>query len=111
MIAYCGLDCAKCDGYLATQSGNKKEMEDVAKKWSVQFEADVKPEHILCDGCKAQGRKSYYCGSLCEIRKCASDKKFDTCIECVDYACAKLNMVLDHAPDAKSNLEKLKKTF
>lgn len=107
-IAFCGLNCAKCIGFIATQSGNKKELDKVAKEWSVQFNADIKPEHVLCDGCKSAGRKSYHCGNLCKIRRCCIGKKIDTCIECGKYPCGDISFVLDNAPDAKDNLEKLK---
>jgi hypothetical protein len=31
MIAYCGLDCSKCEGYLATQANDTKQIARVAK--------------------------------------------------------------------------------
>ncbi|MDD5504585.1 MAG: DUF3795 domain-containing protein [Candidatus Omnitrophica bacterium] len=109
MIAYCGLDCSKCIGFLATQSCDAGKIAEAAKAWSVQFKADVKPEHVLCDGCKEGGRKSYYCGNLCKITKCCRAKKIETCAECKDYSCADLNFVLEHSVEAKNNLEQLKK--
>jgi hypothetical protein len=108
MIAYCGLDCSKCEGYLATQANDAKQIAKVAKIWSVKFHSDIKPEHVICDGCKAEGRKSFYCGNLCKIRKCCSGKKYGTCIECADFACSDVKFVLDNAPEAKANLGKLK---
>jgi hypothetical protein len=108
MIAYCGLDCSKCIGYLATKSGSKEALDDVAKKWSVQFEADITAEHVVCDGCKGSERKSYHCGNLCKIRKCCIGKDLQSCIECKEYPCSDLGFVLDNAPDAKNNLEKLR---
>jgi hypothetical protein len=109
MMGYCGIDCSKCIGFLATQSGDVKKIADVAKEWSIQFNSDVKPEHVFCDGCKSLKRKSFYCGNLCKIRKCAVEKKFNTCAECGEYPCANLNFVLEHAPEAKNNLEQLRK--
>jgi len=35
MIAYCGLDCSKCEGYLATQANDPGQIAKVAKIWSV----------------------------------------------------------------------------
>jgi len=109
MIAYCGLDCLKCEGYLATQANDDKQIAGVARKWSKLFHADVKPEHVICDGCKAEGRKSFHCANLCNIRKCCVDKKYGSCIECPDFACSDLKFVLDHAPEAKENLDKLRR--
>lgn len=107
MIAYCGLDCSKCIGYLATQSGDDKQLASVARQWSKQFNADVKPEHILCDGCKAGKRKSYHCANLCNISKCCVEKKYDFCSECNVFPCSDEEFILNNAPESKSNLAKL----
>ncbi len=109
MIAYCGLDCSKCIGYLATQSGDKDQITEVAKKWSKQFKADVKPEHVICDGCKSEKRKSFHCTNLCNIRKCCIERKYDSCIECNEFACSHLAFILNNAPEAKENLTNLKR--
>lgn len=105
MIAYCGLDCSKCIGYLATQSGNKEQIAEVAGTWSKQFHADIKPEHVICDGCKSEKRKPFHCTNLCKIRKCCIEKKYNSCIECHDYACNDLEFILNNAPEAKENLK------
>lgn len=108
MIAYCGLDCSKCIGYVATQSGDNKQLAEVAKQWSKQFKADVKPEHVICDGCRTEKRKSYHCANLCNIRKCCINKNYDSCIECADFACSDVKFILNSVPEAKENLEKIK---
>ena len=109
MIAYCGLDCSKCEGYLATQANDEKQIAEVAEKWSKQFQADIKSEHVICDGCKEEKRKSFHCADLCKIRKCCIEKEYASCIECDDFACNDLKFILDNAPEAKENLEKLKR--
>ena len=38
MIAVCGLDCAKCEAYLATQANDEAAKERVAAKWRAQYE-------------------------------------------------------------------------
>jgi len=37
MIAYCGMNCSKCDGYLATQADSDEKRKDVAEKWTAQY--------------------------------------------------------------------------
>ena len=105
MIAYCGIDCAQCEGYLATQANDQKQIAAVAQKWSVQFKANVLPEHVLCDGCKATGRKSYHCAHLCEIKKCCVSKKIQSCIVCDDFPCEHESFIINNVPNAKENLQ------
>ncbi len=52
MIAYCGLDCEKCDAYLATINDDQALREKTAKLWAELNNAPVLPEHINCEGCR-----------------------------------------------------------
>ena len=61
MIAYCGINCLKCKSYIATQSGNPEELAKVAAELSEIYQADVKPDYVICDGCKVDKRHSYFC--------------------------------------------------
>ena len=108
MIAFCGIDCSKCDSYLATQSGKYEELVKVAKKLSKLYRADVKPEYVVCDGCKELKRHSFYCTNSCKMRKCCIEKAYNSCIECVDFPCKELQFELDNSPEAIDNLKKLK---
>ena len=49
MIGYCGLDCEKCDAYLATIHGDQALREKTAKLWAKLNNAPILPEHINCD--------------------------------------------------------------
>ncbi len=109
MIAYCGLDCSICDGYRATQANDDEQLAKVAKIWSKQFHADIKPEHVICDGCKDGKRKSFHCENTCKIRTCCINHEYNSCIECNDFPCTDLEFILNNAPDAKNNLEQLRR--
>jgi hypothetical protein len=109
MIACCGLDCRKCDAYIATQNDDQALREKTAKLWSELNHAPILPEHINCDGCRANGRKTVYCESLCAIRQCAMKKGVNTCGECAEIdVCPTLCAVTANNPEALKNLQREK---
>jgi len=110
IIAYCGLNCAGCPAFVATQSGDPAALERVAAEWRVAFNApEMTAESIICDGCLASidGRLAGYC-SMCEIRACAIERGVVNCAFCDDFGCAKLEGFLTQAPDARATLEQLR---
>ena len=74
MIAYCCLECDKCDVYIATQSNNDEVRAKVAKEWKMEA------EKLYCDGCKSD-RALYNC----EAKKCAVSRNVSTCAHCDDF--------------------------
>lgn len=110
MIAYCGLNCAKCPAYVATKSGDPAALERVAAEWRAAFNApEITAASIVCDGCLAtiDGRLSGYCGT-CAIRACAIERGVVNCAACAEYGCEKLEGFLTHAPEARTTLERLR---
>ncbi len=108
MIAYCGMNCSKCEGYSATQENNDTKREEVAKKWSAQYKSDIKPEQINCNGCKSDGIKFFFTESICEIRKCNIEKSTPHCAACSMYKCEKLEKFIELAPQVSNALEALR---
>lgn len=106
MIGYCGLDCEKCDAYLATVNNDQVSREKTAELWTELNNAPILPEHINCEGCRMNGAKTVFCDSLCGIRKCALEKGVFTC---GDYSeleiCSIIQVILKNNP---STLERLK---
>lgn len=74
MIGYCGLDCEKCDAYLATINDDQALREKTAKLWAELNQAPILPEHIHCQGCRVDGVKTIFCDKLCAVRQCALKK-------------------------------------
>ncbi len=111
MIAFCGLDCGACPGYIATKNDDNEARAKIAEQWSNEFKSEFKIEDINCDGCTDMaGRHIGYCAQ-CAIRKCASAKGVENCAYCPDYACETAEGFFKMAPQAKANLEEIRKTL
>ena len=107
LIAYCGLDCEKCDAYIATKNNDDQLREKTAQFWSELNNTTILPEQINCDGCRADGVKAAFCDMFCNIRKCAVDSEVTTCGECPTMEeCQLLAMITANNPDAYKNLKK-----
>ena len=106
MIAYCGLDCEKCDAYIATKNNDQALREKTAKLWSELNNVTILPEHINCEGCRTNGVKTYYCDTLCAIRQCAMKKSVSTCGDCTQMEqCEKVAVVIGNNAEALENLK------
>ena len=106
MIGYCGLDCEKCDAYLATINNDHALREKTAKLWAALNNATIMPEHINCEGCRMNGAKTVFCDSLCEIRKCALEKGVSTCGDCSEVeTCSTVGAIISNNPAALENLK------
>ena len=106
MIGYCGLDCKTCDAYLATVNDDQALRDKTAKLWAELNQAPILPEHINCEGCRVDGKKTVYCDSLCPIRQCALKKTATTCGGCPDMEkCQTVGMVISNNPAALKNLK------
>ena len=104
LIAICGLDCEKCDAYIATKNNDQALRVKTAKLWAELNNAPILPEHINCEGCRMDGRKTVFCDRLCLIRQCALSKGFETCGECQEKdTCPKVGVIWQNNPQAKEN--------
>ena len=109
LLAACGLDCAQCESYQATQSNDLLALEAVVEKWTQEYHATgLSVENIQCDGCMTAGRKVEHC-SECKIRLCAIERGFVNCAVCPEYACEQLTAFFQMAPQAQVNLEAFRK--
>ena len=101
MIAYCGLDCEKCDAYIATINDDQELRKKTAKLWAELNNAPILPEDINCQGCRVDGVKTVFCDNICSIRKCALKKGVTTCGECSDLdRCSTVGSFLKNNPSA-----------
>ncbi len=106
LIAYCGLDCEKCDARRATLDNDNALREKVARLWSELNGVAITPEMINCEGCRLDGVKTPFCDSLCPIRQCALVKGCETCGDCPCMnGCETVSMVFSNNDDALGNLK------
>ena len=104
-IACCGLDCEQCDAYIATLHDDQALREKTAKLWAELNHAPILPEHIHCQGCRADGVKTVFCEQLCAVRRCARQRGVDTCGDCPEVeTCPTVGAIFANAPQAKKNL-------
>ena len=108
MTSMCGLNCSDCDAFIATQNNDDEKRAEVAKTWSEQYKAEIKPEDINCDGCISDSDRHFMHCQICEIRKCGKEKDIMNCAHCNEYACEKLEEFFKMVPDAKTNLDMIK---
>ena len=105
LIAYCGLDCGKCEARRATLDDDDALRGKVAKEWSELNGVEITPEMINCVGCRIEGAKTPFCDSLCPIRQCAMGRGVETCGSCADLdSCGKIRMITDNNDEALNNL-------
>ena len=103
LIAYCGLDCAECDAYLAMKNNDQALREKTAAEWSKVHNSNITPEMINCVSCKGNGVK-HRC-SECEIYKCASVKNIENCGFCDGFkTCKIINDHIAEVPFVAKNL-------
>jgi hypothetical protein len=109
IIAYCGLECGKCEAFLATQKNDRVELERVAQKWS-EGNTKLTAEDVTCDGCFGK-RVSKYARSGCLIRACGVEKKVKNCAYCGEYKCEKIAKFLQNSPTAAERLDTIRRSW
>jgi hypothetical protein len=104
IIAYCGINCAGCNAYLATKNDDRGLREKTAAEWTKAYDFKFTPDMINCTSCTGSGIKVGHC-SQCEIRRCAVEKKVKNCGACKEFeTCKTINDFLPLVPDARGNL-------
>ena len=108
LIACCGLNCEKCDAYIATINNSDELRKQTAEKWGQMFNAPgIKIESINCMGCRGEGVLFAHCHE-CKIRTCVGSQGFETCAECSSLGtCKLLEPIQQYSPEALDNLKKL----
>ena len=110
LIGYCGIDCKKCDAYIATINDDRALREETAKKWSKLNNTTILSKQINCEGCRINWKKTIFCERLCGIRQCAIKKDVTTCGDCSKLEnCPIVWMIHKNNPEALNNLKNKQK--
>ena len=101
-ISVCGLNCAKCSIYLAGQG------DEEAMKTMLGVLKDVKPESIVCGGCR--GSLDIHWSANCKFLACSKKKGLKYCFECTQFPCDDLKaFASDGFPHHKKTVENMKR--
>jgi len=111
MIAFCGIVCTDCPGYLATREDSDDKRRSVAELWSEQFRTAIRPEDVNCDGCLEHGGRLFRLSLGCKVRECGRARMLANCAHCGEYPCQRLGFVLDAVPAARDTLEKVRRSI
>jgi hypothetical protein len=109
LIARCGLDCAACEAYQATQAGDLAWKQRIAAEWRERYHnPSFDTVSVTCNGCtSASGPWCSHC-SACDIRACCQERGLANCAACPDYACAKLERFFGFVPQVKVTLDAIR---
>jgi hypothetical protein len=112
MVAYCGIICTDCPGYVATQANDLVKLEELAEHARKEYGMpNVTVASVMCDGClSASSRKRGYCAE-CAIRACGVEHGVANCAHCPDYACEKLTAFFNMAPAGRTVLDEIRATL
>lgn len=109
MVAVCGITCSDCGAFIATQENDDAKRTEVAEAWSKAFGHEIKPEDINCDGCLTVDGRHINHWSVCEVRKCGTEREVENCAYCIDYKCERLEKFHEQVPEAKKTLEVIRR--
>jgi hypothetical protein len=90
IVARCGFRCDECGAY----AGNNHSQEDgirIAEAWTKYFGLNFPPEKLRCIGCWGDAcTGSELPDPSCPIRACVMERGMNTCADCFDYPCEKM---------------------
>ncbi len=105
LIAICGLDCAACDIYRASQDAA------IAQKLTERFRSqghpDAQPSWFHCNGCLGD-RGQCWSGDCWIWQCCAGQRGLERCSACPEFPCQRLQEWAAKGSRYSAALERLK---
>lgn len=93
LLACCGLYCAACPFFQATQKDDIATLEQWLHVYVRLFPAAAKitVDDMRCQGCHSD-QQSWFC-KHCAIRECTHEKRYSGCHVCDEFPCAIISMM------------------
>lgn len=88
VISVCGLNCAKCDIYIASH-GNEQIRNEIVVRFPKEKTEVINPENIRCNGCR--GSLEAHWSSGCKMMLCARKRGLKYCFQCEGFPCTIVN--------------------
>ena len=111
MIAYCGIDCSKCETFRATRVDSDADRKQIVEKCLIEHHVKLKTEDINCHGCKSNKVRCSFADDFCAIRKCNIEKLTPHCAACDEYKCDQLKKIIESAPEIGKALKTLRQNI
>jgi len=113
IVAYCGLTCKSCPIYWASRITDKeiqkKMRTTIAQLCNQEFGTSYDYRDIIdCNGCRSKTGILFSGYSECDIRNCAQEKDMETCAQCPEYICEKLEKLYKTDSTGKTWLDIIK---
>ena len=114
MVAYCGIDCAKCPAYRLPRLGERLHMKRffqwLLKRGMRSKGLNLPDADVICDGCTAIDARILKPCLECAVRCCAMETGVVNCAHCPKFGCDRLQGVwkITVFRDAQPRLEKLR---
>jgi len=81
-ISICGLNCTKCDIYMASH-GDEKLRTEIVEWFTTKRNKNIKPEQIICEGCRSSSDDQW--SSDCKMMLCARKRGLQYCFQCNEF--------------------------
>ena len=93
-LTRCGYRCDLCLAYRPNVERDPSSQQKLSDGWFTYFGFRIPPEQIVCDGCLADGSDIRLLDAGCPVRPCVVERGLDTCAQCADYGCERLQQRL-----------------
>jgi len=100
--SFCGLYCGACEIMMSYRIFLDVEEDAVWEDLPEEFSKHITKAEVKCHGCRTDDLFDGCKG--CAIRKCASDRKVDSCVICPEYPCVEVKKRIEALPEIGKHL-------